>query len=161
MSADQPDVPATSVLFDVFALNQALGQYLAEAMADSPLGPAEYAIYSAIFEPERISPSALATRLGMPLTTVVDVIARLEARGHARRIPNPRDGRASLVVLTAEGLRAHREANRTFESAAAALVAALPRGEARAKAGLADVRDAIELAAVARHQEVRRRVARR
>lgn len=138
--------PPTSLLFDVFALNQALGRYLGEAMADGPLGPSDYAIYSAIFELEDVAPTDLASRLGMPLTTVMDHLARLEARGHARRRRDPRDGRATLVTLTAAGLAAHRAANRQFESAAAAIVAALPGGEAATKAALQSIRAAIRLA---------------
>ncbi len=140
----------TSLLFDVFVLNQALGRYLGEAMAASPLGPVDYAIYSAIFEAEQIGPTHLAGRLGMPLTTLMDHLARLESRGHARRFPNPRDGRASLVTLTASGLGAHRDANRTFELAAAAVAAALPGEAATSKQALADVRAALETARAAR-----------
>src|SRR5690349_15738534 len=110
-----PDRDSTlSLFFDVFALGHSIGRLLAVAMADSPLTPEDYAIYSAIFEDERITPTALARRLGMPLTTAMDQVARLESRGHARRSPDPRDGRASLITLTAQGLAAHRDANRFF-----------------------------------------------
>lgn len=37
----------------------------------------------------------------MPLTTVMDHVARLEARGHARRTADPRDRRQTQIVLTA------------------------------------------------------------
>jgi DNA-binding MarR family transcriptional regulator len=83
----------------------------------------------------------------MPLTTLMDVLAELERRGHARRIPNPRDGRSYLVVLTADGLAAHRGANRHFEAAYAAFVAGLPNGTAAAKAALGEIRRAVEAAA--------------
>ena len=141
------DPLATSVLFDVFALGQAVRAYLATALAAGPLRAEDYAIYSAIFEPETITPTALATRLGMPLTTVMDHLARLEAVGHLRRTPDPRDRRATRVVLTAEGLAAHRATNRLFESAYAAFVAELPAGAAPAKAALGEVRQAIDRAA--------------
>jgi len=139
----------TSLPFDVFALNQALGRYLGEAMAGAPLTPAEYAIYSAIFEQEQVGPSELASRLGMPLTTVMDHLARFEGRGHVRRHRSPRDRRTTLVSLTGAGLEAHREANRAFEVAAAAIVAALPNGEGSARAALAVIRGAIEAATTA------------
>jgi DNA-binding MarR family transcriptional regulator len=140
------DAPATSVLFDVFVLGQAVRRFLDEAMDGSPLTPEEYAFYSAIFEPEQITPTALAARLGMPLTTVMDRLSRVEARGHAHRFPDPDDRRASLITLTAEGLAVHREANRSFERAYAAFVAELPDGETAAKANLARIRDAVERA---------------
>ena len=82
-----PDPMATSLLFDVFALNQAAGRLLGGVLAEGPLSPSEYALYSAIFELEAASPTVLAERLGMPLTTLVDRLREVEARGHARRIP--------------------------------------------------------------------------
>jgi DNA-binding MarR family transcriptional regulator len=135
----------TSLLFDVFALNQAVGRLLARAMADGPLSPRDYAIYSAIFELEAVPPTVLAGRLGMPLTTLMDVLADLDRRGHASRIPNPRDGRSYLVTLTGDGLAAHRGANRRFEIAHAAFSDALP-DESTARTAFAEVRRAVETA---------------
>lgn len=137
---------ATSVLFDVFALGQAVRRLLMTTMADGPLRPEEYAIYSAVFEAESLTPTEMAARLGMPLMTAIDHVRALEARGHARRVPHPRDGRSYRVVLTAEGLAAHREANRRFELAFAAFVRELPGGEGRAKAALAEIRAAADRA---------------
>ena len=136
----------TSLLFDVFALSQAVGQLLADAMRDGPLTPAEYAVYSAIFELEAATPTALATRLGMRLTTFMDQLRVMERRGHAGRLPHPNDGRSYRVTLTAAGLDAHRGANRRFEIAHREFVAALPDGEDAAKRALATVRDAAEAA---------------
>ena len=140
------DALGTSILFDVFALNQAVGRLLAEAMREGPLTPAEYAIYSAVFELEAASPTELASRLGMRLTTFVDHLRRLEGRGHARRVPDQSDRRSYRVVLTADGLAAHRLANRAFEAAHQAFVAHLPDGESSAKAGVGVVRVAAEAA---------------
>ncbi|MBI2780198.1 MAG: hypothetical protein HYX55_00185 [Chloroflexi bacterium] len=140
---EQPD---TSILFDVFALSQAVGRLLATAMRDGPLTPSEYAVYSAVFELEAASPTQLAARLGMRLTTFMDQLRLLEARGHARRIDHPTDGRSYRVVLTAAGRDAHRTANRRFEDAARAFRANLPDGEAAAKAGLLAVRTAADAA---------------
>jgi len=134
----------TSLLFDVFALNQAVGRVLASAMRDGPLTPSEYAVYSAIFELESASPTALAGRLGMRLTTFMDHLRLAEGRGHARRHRNPRDGRSYLVTLTASGLEAHRAANRRFEAAYSAVIAGLDGGEAAAKRALGRIRGAAE-----------------
>ena len=124
-----PAATSPSIFFEVYVLGGAIKQLLAVAMAHSPLSPEDYAIYSGIFEDERISPTALAKRLGVPLTTAIDQIARLEARGHARRFPDPRDGRASLVTLTANGLAAHRAANASFQRAYDEFVRNLAAGE--------------------------------
>jgi DNA-binding MarR family transcriptional regulator len=143
----QPPDPPTSLLFDIFALNQSLGRMLSAYMADSPLTPAEYAFYSAIFETESITPSALAKRLGMPLTTVMDHVARLELKRHISRWPDPADRRATRIVLTAGGLAAHRAANASFEHAYKAFDAALGTDEAIVQNDLAHVRAAVEEAA--------------
>ena len=74
---------------------------LAEAMGDGPLTPGEYAVYSAVFELESATPTELAARLGMRLTTFMDQLRMLESRRHAGRVPHPTDGRSYKVVLTA------------------------------------------------------------
>ena len=132
----------TSLLFDVFALNQAVGRLLAEAMRDGALTPTEYAIYSAIFELEAATPTVLANRLGMRLTTFVDQLREIERRGHAGRIDHPTDGRSYRVVLTGDGLAAHRAANRDYERAVARFDRELGEGAAAARAALRAVREA-------------------
>jgi DNA-binding MarR family transcriptional regulator len=140
----------TSILFDVFALNQAVARLLAAGMRDGPQTPAEYALSSAIFELEAASPTAIAHRLGMRLTTFMDQLRSMVERGHARRVGNPADRRSYRVVLTADGLAAHREANRRFEAAYAAFLRELrgldPDGESLAKRGIAVAREAAERA---------------
>ncbi len=136
----------TSLLFEVFALNQAVGRFLADAMRDGPLTPAEYAVSSAIFELESATPTVLAGRLGMRLTTFMDQLRTLERRGHAGRLAHPTDRRSYRVVLTADGLAAHRAANRLFEAAHAAYVAALGAGEVRPRQVLRAMREAADRA---------------
>jgi DNA-binding MarR family transcriptional regulator len=135
---------STSVLFDVFALNQSVSRLLDAAMAGGPLSPTEYALYSAIFELEAASPTTIAERLGMPLTTLVDRLREIEGRGHLRRLPNAADGRSYLVALSGDGQAAHRAANREFEVAIAAVRGHLEQGEAAAKAAIGDLRDAVD-----------------
>ena len=144
MTSPRPDPLDTSILFDVFVMNQAVSRMLTMAMRDGPLTPGEYAVYSAIFELEAGTPTQLAARLGMRLTTFMDQLRVIRGRGHARRIANPRDGRSYRVVLTASGLAAHRAANRLFEGAYRAFVGELPGGVEAAREGLAVVRRAAE-----------------
>lgn len=146
MSEDGEGALGTSLLFDVFALDQAVGRLLATTMRGGPLTPAEYAVYSAIFELEAASPTQLAARLGMRLTTFMDQLRLVEGRGHAHRVPHPTDGRSYRVVLTPEGLAAHRSANERFERAFLAFSARLPEGEAAARAAIRTVRRAAESA---------------
>ena len=142
----RPDPLGTSLLFDVFALNQAVGRLLAAAMREAPLTPAEYAVSSAIFELEAATPTALARRLGMRLTTFMDQLRIVVERGHARRVANPDDGRSYRVVLTAAGLAAHRAANLAFESAYAAFARELAVPEDDAQAAIQAVRAAADRA---------------
>lgn len=147
--AGRPDPLETSLLFDVFALNQSVARLLATAMRDSPLTPSEYAVYSAVFELEAASPTELARRLGMRLTTFMDQLRLVERRGHARRVRHPTDRRSYRVVLTAGGLEAHRAANRRFEAAYEAVMSRLEGGDAVAKQGLHVARNAVEGATAA------------
>ena len=132
---------SSSLLFDVFSMNQAVSRLLTETMRDGPLSPAEYAVYSAIFELEAATPTQLAARLGMRLTTFMDQLRQLERRGHARRLAHPTDRRSYRVVLSSEGLAVHRAANREFERAYAAFATELG-DEADARAALDRVRAA-------------------
>ncbi len=136
----------TSLLFDVFALHQAVGRLLADALGEGPLTPAEYATYSAVFELEAASPTQLSRRLGMQLTTFMDHLHLLERRGHARRLDNPGDRRSYLVTLTAGGLQAHREANAQFERAYRAFLGGLGVAEVDARESLRALRLAAESA---------------
>jgi len=138
--------PPTSVFFEVFALNQSLRALLAAAMESSPLTPEEYAVYSAVFEAESLTPTQMAERLGMPLTTVMERVRVLEERGHAKRVANERDGRSYRLVLTAQGLAAHKRTNERFEVAYRRFMESLDGDEARAHAQVVRLRRAIERA---------------
>ncbi len=146
MTDPTDNTPGTSLLFDVFALSQAVGRLLADAMSAGPLTPTEYAVYSAIFELEAASPTQLSRRLGMRLTTFMDQLRVIEGLGHTSRITNPTDGRSYFVTLTATGRKAHRAANRQFEIAHSAFIAGLTGTEKRAANTLRDLRSAADAA---------------
>lgn len=119
----------TSVLFDVFVLNQRVRALLGRSMADAALRPDEYAVYSVVFEFGPITPSSLAARLGMSRTTMSDYVRAMAERRHVRRTGHPRDSRSYLIDLTDAGRRAHRAAARAFEEANRRFRAALPLPE--------------------------------
>jgi DNA-binding MarR family transcriptional regulator len=143
---DANDETSPSILFEVFALGQQVRQLLADAMADSPLSPQDYAFLSAVFEDEAPTPTRLANRLGMPLSTTVEQVQLFERRGFLRRSRNPRDGRSYFVTLTAAGSRAHRQANGHFEATYAAVVSRLGRSEPAVARALAQLRTAVRQA---------------
>jgi DNA-binding MarR family transcriptional regulator len=135
-----------SIFLEVYALDQAIGTLLREAMAGGPLTPEEYAVYSVVFEGETVTPTEMSLRMSMPITTVMEKVRLLESRGHARRAAHPRDGRSYQLVLTASGLAAHRQANQRFEVAYRAFLDTLAGDEAHAEAQLARLRGAAERA---------------
>jgi DNA-binding MarR family transcriptional regulator len=132
-----------SLSFDVFAVSQRLGAYLDRAMADAGLRPAEYAVYSLMLEAGPRTPSQLAAMLGVPPSTLSTYLTAMLARGDARRIPNPSDGRSVQVVLTDRGRAAHRRANGPFSRAQALLEANLDRPVEEVRALLIALGDSI------------------
>jgi len=135
-----------SVLYDVYVLGQAVNELLADGLADAPLTPSEYAVYSAVFERGPATPSELRHSLGMPAQTMSDWIALLRDRGHAESRPNPRDGRSQLVSLTPAGRRAHRLTNRRFEVVYRRFLAELDLPEEEARLLLGQIVAAARLA---------------
>lgn len=124
----------TSLLFDVFVLGQRTRVLVNEAMRDAGLRPDEYAAYSVVFEMQPITLTDMANLLAMPLTTVAEYVRAMTERGHLRKKPDPADQRARLLALTSAGLRAHRQASRSFERAHQAMLrelAPLQEGEVR------------------------------
>lgn len=101
----------------LFALDQQVGSLLTRAMADAPLRPAEFAVYSTLRIGQPTTPSVLAATLGMPATTLSSQLAKMAAAGHLDRSRNPRDGRSSLLTLTPAGLAATEACIPAFERA--------------------------------------------
>jgi len=138
-----------SLPFDVFAVSSRLGAYLDAALAGTGIRPGEYAVYSLMLEAGPRTPSELAAALGVPPTTLSTYVAAMLARGDARRIPHPTDGRSSRLVLTDQGRGVIRRVNPAFARADAAIRANLDRPEGEVRAALADLADAIERASAA------------
>ena len=83
--------------------------------ADVPVE--DFALYSALVHFERATPTQLAQHLGMPLSTLLFRFGKIESRGHGVRKRNPRDGRSSLLGLSAHGRRAFDVATPRFTEA--------------------------------------------
>jgi DNA-binding MarR family transcriptional regulator len=73
--------------------------------------------------------SDLGRRLGITPSTLTRNLARLEAEGLVGRIPDPEDGRASQVALTATGLGAAEGVGKQGVDFAAEVLARLPEGD--------------------------------
>jgi DNA-binding MarR family transcriptional regulator len=129
----QPD-SRLSVLFELYAASRAVGQLVATAMADGPLTPDEYAVYSVLFDEGPHAPTELARRTGMPATSMSHFVRGLLDRGHAERAPAPGDRRSYRIILTPAGLRAHAAASAAFAEADQRFIRALAADEEEARA---------------------------
>jgi len=109
------------------------------------LPPEDYPMYVMIGAEGPWTPTAFAARVEMPLSTVLFRVGRLEARGHAERIPNPDDRRSYLVRLTDEGQRLLGQARPRFRAYAEAVEARLGGDRiGQLRDGLGELREAME-----------------
>lgn len=136
-----------TLLFDVWVLANSARAVLDDALRPSGLGAEEFALYSAIRRDGGITPTELASLMALAPTTVSSIVGRLERRGHARRVPNPADGRSYRIQLTEAGLAAHGAAAGFFAPVLARVESALGPGAAEARARLTAIRDAVQAAA--------------
>jgi DNA-binding MarR family transcriptional regulator len=96
-----------TVLLDLATTGTVARTLLQEYLDGSDAGD-DYLLYTLLAVGGEPSPTSLAQRMGVPLTTVSDRLNRLVERGHAERIKNPLDGRSALFRLTEEGWKTYR-----------------------------------------------------
>lgn len=113
----RPSAPP-SLLLDLYVANALAGQLVKQALAGHDLPAEDLPFYAVIGHEGPLTPTALATRMGMPLSTALFRVGRLIERGHAQRAPNPDDGRSYLVRLTPAGLDAWNATAAAFHPAA-------------------------------------------
>ena len=125
MCVEQPG-RNVSLLFDLFVVNQRVRRVLAAGLADVELKADEYAVYSLLVEQGPLTATEMARRMGMPLTTLLDYLRSMSGRGHLRREPHPKDGRAQHLSLTLSGVAEHRRTNAAWETVRSRLEDSLP-----------------------------------
>lgn len=139
------DPESETILLDLFRTNQFRERLIATAMDGLELPPEDYPFYVIIGAEGPWTPTALAARLEMPLSTVLFRVRRLEKRGHAERTPNPDDRRSYLVELSADGQKLLGQARPRFRSLALAVEERLGGDRVSGlRGGLGELRDAIE-----------------
>jgi DNA-binding MarR family transcriptional regulator len=139
----EPD--SDTILLDVFVTNQLRERLIAAAVEGTGLPTEDYPMYVLVGAEGPWTPTALAERTQMPLSTVLFRLRRLERRGHAERIPNADDRRSYRVRLTASGEELLGEARPRFRALAEAVEKALGRKEVgELREGLDGLRAAIE-----------------
>ncbi|HKG44874.1 MAG TPA: MarR family transcriptional regulator [Gaiellaceae bacterium] len=139
------DTGPDTILLDLFRTNGARERLLAAAVEGLELPPDDYPFYVLIGAEGPWTPTELAARMVMPLSTVLFRVGRLEKRGHLERSPNPDDRRSYLVALTDDGQALLRTARPRFRALAEAVEQRL--GNERVdglRAELAVLREAIE-----------------
>jgi DNA-binding MarR family transcriptional regulator len=134
-----------TIFFEVFWTQQKRKRLLEVALAGVDVPAEDYPLYVLIGAEGPWTPTGLAERLMMPLSTVVFRAKRLERRGHAERVPNPDDGRSFLLRLTPEGRQVLDAARPAFRDYAEAVEARVGRRRlASLAAGLVALRNAID-----------------
>src|SRR5262249_40754264 len=140
------ETPSTdTILLDVFVTNQLRERLIAAAVEETELPAEDYPLYVLVGAEGPLTPTGLAARTQLPLSTVLFRLRRLEERGHAERIANPDDRRSYLVRLTPSGSKLLGKARPRFRALAEAVEGELggKNGQTR-RAGLSNLRKAIE-----------------
>jgi DNA-binding MarR family transcriptional regulator len=139
------DTGPDTILLDLFQTNQLREQLLTASLDGLELPPEDYPFYVLIGAEGPWTPTLLAERMQMPLSTVLFRVGRLEKRGHAERVPNPDDRRSFLVSLTADGQQLLKQARPRFRSYAEAVEERLGQERIDTLRGhLGELRGAIE-----------------
>jgi DNA-binding MarR family transcriptional regulator len=105
--APRADVGRRSLLRLLVEGSRALEGRLYEGLRAAGYGdvrPAHYAVFRYL-EDDGSRVTELAEVAGMTKQSMGELVAYLEERGYIERHPDPRDGRAKIVVLTEKGQR--------------------------------------------------------
>src|ERR1700751_1762418 len=133
-----------TILLDLFLTNQRRKRMIEAALAQTELPAEDYPVYVLVGAEGPWTPTGLAKRMEMPLSTMLFRLGRLERRGHAERVPNPDDRRSYLIRLTDAGEQLLAEARPAFRDYAEAVESRLgPERIAALRAGLEDLRQAV------------------
>jgi DNA-binding MarR family transcriptional regulator len=134
-----------TILLDLFRTNQVRERLIESALKGLELPPEDYTFYVLIGAEGPWTPTALAGRMEMPLSTVLFRVGRLEKRGHVEREPNPDDRRSYLVRLSKDGRQLLAQARPRFRAYAEAVEARLGNERVGSLRGdLTQLREAIE-----------------
>jgi DNA-binding MarR family transcriptional regulator len=133
-----------TILLDLFLTNQRRKRMVEAALAQTALPPEDYPVYVLVGAEGPWTPTGLARRMEMPLSTMLFRLGRLERRGHSERVPNPDDRRSYLIRLTEAGERLLGEARPAFRDYAEAVEGRLGSDRvASLRAALEELRDAV------------------
>lgn len=95
-----PGFRESSLGYRVNHLARLLANALRTRIAAYGVAPGQFAQLLALYEEDGITQAQLCHRVQIEQPTMASTLARMERDGLVRRIPDPDDGRRSLVVLT-------------------------------------------------------------
>jgi DNA-binding MarR family transcriptional regulator len=149
-------MPATgppNILFEIFWSNQKRARLIETALDGIDLPPEDYPFYVLIGAEGPLTPTDLAARLEMPLSTVLFRVRRMERRRHTERVRHPEDGRSFLLRLTPAGAKLLGRARPAFRDYAEAVEFRLGSERVAAlQAALVELREAIDAELASRSQ---------
>src|SRR6476661_7283599 len=139
------DTGPDTILLDLFRTNQVRERLIEASLAGLELPPEDYPFYVLIGAECPWTPTLLAERVKMPLSTVLFRVGRLDQRGHIERVPNPDDKRSYLISLSQDGQKLLKQARPRFRAFAESVEERLGQERVATLRGhLGELRDAIE-----------------
>src|ERR1700677_2245167 len=130
-SAAQPDSPDQRELIDALVTTSFTTMaVLNRIAAEHDLSLTQIRVL-AILRDRRVKMSELADYLGLDKSTITGLVDRAEKRGLLQRTPNPVDGRAVDVFLTAEGRELTERGAGRIAGSLSPMTSKLSRAEAR------------------------------
>jgi DNA-binding MarR family transcriptional regulator len=137
-----------SLLLDLYVASSLANELVKQALRGTDVPPEDLALYAVIGGEGPLTPTALAARLGMPLSTALFRTKRMLERGHLERMPNPQDARSHLVQLSPAGKNAWDATAPAFHPLARRIDELLESESETVRAALAELSTAIERALV-------------
>jgi DNA-binding MarR family transcriptional regulator len=131
-----PPDTTTTFFLDVYIASAKIGALIDLALADADLPADTYALQSLLVDEGPATPTELAARTGIALSTVVFRTRKMIEQGLVERIPHPADGRSYLLSLTVAGKAAHARARPLFRAARRAVEVRLDRAAPEIHAGV-------------------------
>ena len=127
--APPPDAPDQRDLIDALVTASfATMAVLTRIAAEHDLSLTQIRVL-AILRDRRVKMSELAGYLGLDKSTITGLVDRAEKRGLLQRTPNPADGRATDVFLSAEGIQLAELGERKIAESLSPMTGKLTRAE--------------------------------
>src|SRR5580765_3904867 len=146
------DTGPDTILLDLFRTNQVRERLIEASLDGLELPPEDYPFYVLIGAEGPWTPTLLAERMKMPLSTVLFRVGRLDQRGHIERVPNPDDKRSYLISLSPDGQKLLKQARPRFRAFAESVEERLGQERVDTLRGhLGEVRDRLDVRRVQEH----------